>query len=361
MRITELTSQAYTVPLERSWGPGVDQHHLIVTTIRTEDGQTGTGFSWTPLVGAHSVLAMLEHDLPRLVVGAELAPACVLWDRWWAGLHEGGSGGITTMAIAAVDIALWDLRAKAAGLPLVDFIGRRRESVGVYGSGVNLYYELDELLDQVRGFVAAGQRAVKIKVGSPELERDLERVAEVRGILGEHRLLMIDANQRWDHPTAVRAIRSLAAYDPYWIEEPLLADELPGLARLRAEVPVPVAVGENLRTVYQFRDALTAGAVDFVQPNAVRVGGITPFLRIAELAATFGVPTAPHLLPELSGQLAMCVGAVSMVEDIDNASFQALGALAQPSGVTVQAPVVHTATAPGHGLIFATERLTPLN
>lgn len=360
MRITELTSEAFTVPLDRSWGPGVDQQHLIVTTLRTEDGATGTGFSWTPLVGAHSVLAMLRHDLPRLVVGAETAPAGVLWDRWWAGLHEGGSGGITGMALAAVDIALWDLRAKAAGLPLVDFIGRRRETIGVYGSGVNLYYELDELLEQVRRFVAAGHRAVKIKVGSPELARDLERVAAVREVLGPDRLLMIDANQRWDHPTAVRAVRALSAYDPYWIEEPLLADELPGLARFRAAVDVPVAVGENLRTGHQFRDALTAGAVDFVQPNVVRVGGITPFLRIAELAASFGVPTAPHLLPELSAQLAMCVGSVSMVEDIDRASFGALGALAEPSGVRLDAPSAHTATVPGHGLVFATERLTPL-
>ncbi|MCP2333879.1 mandelate racemase/muconate lactonizing enzyme family protein [Actinoalloteichus caeruleus] len=357
MRVTDLGTRTYRVPLDRPWGPGVDHQYLVVTTLTTEDGSTGTGFAWTPRIGPAAVDALLRTDIRDALVGTDLARPEVLWDRLWHHLHEGGSGGITTMALAAVDIAAWDLVGRRAGLPLVDLVGRRRDTVTCYGSGVNLHYGRDDLVAQVRRFVEAGHHAVKIKVGSPELDRDLDRVAAVRDVLGERGLLMLDANQRWDHPTAVRAIRALSRFDPYWIEEPLLADELPGLGRLRADTGARIAVGENLRTVHQFRDALVAGAVDFAQPNAVRVGGITPFLRIAELARVFGVPTAPHLLPELSAQLALCVPLVSMVEDIDRASFGALGALAEPSGVTISAPSVTAATAPGHGLVFATDRM----
>jgi L-alanine-DL-glutamate epimerase-like enolase superfamily enzyme len=329
--------------------------HLVVVTVEDSDGARGIGFSWTPQIGALAIHALIANDAATAVVGGPVAPE-VVWDRLWGHLHEGGGGGITTMAMAAIDIALWDRRGKVLGRSLVELIGRRHERVPVYGSGINFHYALDELEAQVERWVAAGLRAVKIKVGHPDLDEDLERVAAVRRILGPRRKLMVDANQRWELPAARRATRALERYEPDLLEEPLLADDLRAHRELRRSTPIPIALGENLYTAYQFREALRLGACDIVQPNVVRVGGITPFLRIAEQSRTAGAAVMPHLLVDLSGQLALCLPGPPLVEHVEDASFEALGILARPSGVHIADGTLSADTGPGHGLTFALER-----
>lgn len=362
-RIAELEVATYRVSLPRPWGPDVAHVHLLVVEVTDSEGSRGTGFSWTPQIGARAIHALLADECAAAIVGGPVAPE-VVWDQLWLQLHEGGGGGITTMAMAAVDIALWDLRGKTLGRSLVDLLGRRRDTVPVYGSGVNLHYSRSELKDQVRRWMAAGVDTVKIKVGRADLDEDLQRVHEVRRILGPRRHLMLDANQRWDLPTAKRAVRELerlgqaarqagGRFQPYWLEEPLLADDLRAHAELRRTTSIPIALGENLYTAHQFREAALLGACDVVQPNVVRVGGITPFLRIAEQARTAGLAVAPHLLADLSGQLALCLPAATMVEDVEDASFAALGVLARPSGVTIAEGSLRAVTGPGHGLVFA--------
>ncbi|MFY7068154.1 mandelate racemase/muconate lactonizing enzyme family protein [Nocardiopsis changdeensis] len=357
MRVTAMRARAHRLPLHRAWDGGVDRNDIVVVEVDTDTGLTGTGFSWTPLIGARSVRALLEDDLRPALLGGPAHPS--RWDELRRHLREAGTSGITLMALAAVDIALWDLTAKAAGLPLVEHLGRRRTTVPAYGSGVNLDYPLTDLQDQVRRWLAAGHRAVKIKVGSPDPARDAERVRAVRTLLGADGLLMVDANQRWDVPAAARALTALAEHRPHFIEEPLPADDLRSHVRLRSRTPVPFALGENLRTVEEFERYIDAGVCDIAQPNVVRVGGITPFLRIAEAADRRGVPVAPHLLPELSGQLALCLSRPAMVEDIDRASFADLGALAAPSGVRVERGALSADTGLGHGVVFA-DTLNPL-
>jgi L-alanine-DL-glutamate epimerase-like enolase superfamily enzyme len=329
--------------------------YLIATTVESSDGSTGQGFSWAVQAGAQAILAMIESDCRPMAVGGPVVPAAA-WDRLWWQLREAG-GGITTLAMAAVDIGLWDLQARAAGLSLAELLGRQRDRVPVYASGVNRHLSLDELKEQVSRWIAAGHRRVKIKVGLPSLDQDIERVAAVRRIIGPGGLLMIDANQLWDLPTARRAARALSAFDIFWLEEPLPAEDFQAYARLRAAIDIPVAAGESLYTEAQFRDLLLAGAVDFVQPNVCRVGGITPFLRIARLARLFDIPVMPHLLPDISGQLAMALPLPGMIEDIDEGSFAALGALAGPGGVVITGDSLQAQTQPGHGLAFATSAL----
>ena len=166
---------------------------------------------------------------------------------------------------------------------------------------------------------------------------------------------MIDANQRWSLEQAERAIGELAAFDLAWIEEPLRADDLAAHVELRRRIEVPVALGENVHTRYRFAEFIDAGAVDLVQPNAVRVGGVTPFLRIADLAADRGVELAPHLLLELSAQLALALPGRHLVESVEDASFEALGALAAPSPVTVVGATASTTGQPGLGVRFSDE------
>jgi L-alanine-DL-glutamate epimerase-like enolase superfamily enzyme len=350
--VAAVTTRLLRVPLRRPWGPDVPRVHVIVVEVTTEDGAVGTGFSWTPTIGAGAVQALLDAECTRFVVGGPVDPE-VVWDGLWRHLHEAGSGGITTIAMAGIDLALWDLRCRRLGAGLAGVLGRRHESAEVYGSGVNLHYSLDELVDQARRWVAAGHHAVKMKVGRPELAEDVERVAAVREVIGPERRLMIDANQRWDLPAARRAVAALSRFDLSWVEEPLLADATWAYAQLRSAAGVPIALGENVHTIHRFRDLLDAGACDIVQPNVVRVGGVTPFLRVAALARSYGVALAPHLLPELSGPLALCLPEPTLVEDVEDASFAALGCLAAPSGVTVAGGrLTVDAAAPGLGLTF---------
>ncbi|MFI6601174.1 mandelate racemase/muconate lactonizing enzyme family protein [Nonomuraea sp. NPDC050536] len=348
--ITGLKVTPRRAGLPRPWGPDVTANHVISTEVTLDDGRVGTGFSWTPQIGAAAVEALLAHDIRQALIGQPDHPA-VVWDRLWRHLREAGPGGITTIALAGVDLALWDLRCGEHGL--ADALGRRRESVPAYGSGVNLHYPLDDLVAQAERWKAAGHPAVKMKVGKDDLREDVERVAAVREVIGPETLLMIDANQRWDLHRARRAVDALAAYDLHWLEEPLPADDLGAHVELRRSVDVPIAVGENVYTVYGFRDLLTAGACDVVQPNVVRVGGITPFLRIAELARTFDVPVHPHLLPDVSGQIALALPLPCMVEDVEDASLAALGLLKRPYPVTVEAGRVRVGEHRGLGLAWA--------
>ncbi|GAA5054016.1 L-alanine-DL-glutamate epimerase-like enolase superfamily enzyme [Thermocatellispora tengchongensis] len=348
--IARIGVRARTVPLSRPWGPDVRFQHVLICTVELDDGRTGTGFSWTPQIGAGAVRALLEGEIAEAAAGLPAHPE-VVWDLLWRHLREAGGGGLTTMALAAVDLALWDLRCGGRGL--ADVLGRRRDSVTVYGSGVNRHYPLEDLVAQAKRWVAAGYPAVKVKVGLDDLREDVRRVAAVREVIGPERLLMIDANQRWDLLRARAAIAELTPFEPYWVEEPLPADDVAAHVRLRESVDVPIAVGESVYTTYGFRDLLVAGACDVVQPNVVRVGGITPFLRIAELARTFGVPVHPHLLPDISGQLALALPLEPMVEDVEDASFAALGLLDPPYPVTIEDGVLRAGGHRGHGLVFA--------
>jgi L-alanine-DL-glutamate epimerase-like enolase superfamily enzyme len=222
---------------------------------------------------------------------------------------------------------------------------------------VNRHLSTEELASRTAEQVAAGHTRFKLKVGLPDLDADVERVAAVRRVIGPGALLMIDANQLWDLPAARRAARALAPYDIFWLEEPLPAEDFRGYAELRRHAGIPLAAGESLYTEAQFRELLLAGGIDFAQPNVCRVGGITPFLRIAWLARQFSVPVAPHLLPDISGQLALSLPLTPFVEDIDEGSFAALGALAAPSGVRVAGGMLTADPAPGHGLAFAADTM----
>jgi L-alanine-DL-glutamate epimerase-like enolase superfamily enzyme len=341
--IASLDARLIQVPLTRPWGADVTAVGVIATHVVRSDGAEGWGFSWTPQIGARAVHALLAHDIAAFAVGRTADPSA-LWADAWRHLHEAGGGGITTIALAGLDLALWDAAARARDMPVSELLGRRRGSVRAYGSGVNLHYPLDELVAQVRRWVDAGFDAVKVKVGRPDVREDADRLAAVREVLGPDRALMIDANQRWDLAQATGALELLAGYDPAWIEEPLRADDLTGHAelarRLAAGSGIPIALGENLHTAYRFAEFLRAGAAQIVQPNIVRVGGITPFLGIAEIAVAHGATLHPHLLPELSGQLALTLPVASeadtpMAEDVEDAGFGSLGALDGPSPVRI--------------------------
>lgn len=350
-RIQSISVRRLRGELSRPWAADVTGNHVIVVEVTRTDGVVGTGFSWTPHVGASAITAFLRDELSPRALGRDADPES-LWPELWAEVHEAGGGGVTSIALAGIDIALWDARARSQGIPLADALGRRRDSVPAYGSGINLHYPLDELVAQCERFVAAGSRAVKVKVGNPRLDDDLSRVAAVRAAIGPDIALRVDANQRWRLEQAIVAAHALAEYDIDWLEEPLRADDTVGHRALAAQSPIPLAVGENLHTVHRFAELFVGDAVGVAQPNVVRVGGITPFRQIAQLAAEHGVRLAPHLLPELSVPLALATPAVECVEAVEGASFAELGVLAADSPVAIAEGVARSTAEFGLGLAF---------
>jgi len=356
VRIEAVETQLARLPLSSPWRDAIqDVTHIevVVTDVTTDSGLTGTGFSYTGGVGGRTLKAMLDHDIAAFVIGQPAAPRG-LWHKCWHHLHNMGGGGVTTTALAALDIALWDLAAKDAGKSLVALLGPCRERILAYASGINLNKSEAELVEQVRGWQAAGFKAFKIKVGKPEIAEDVERLAKVREVAG--RLpVMVDANQGWDIGHAARAIDAFAPLAPHWVEEPLLADDVEGHARLRRLVPCPLAIGENVYTLQQFNHYLARGACDFVQADVVRVGGITPYLEIAALARAWGVPLAPHFMMELSGQLLCCLPNAHILENIDGGSLSDLEALAEP--IRIEDGWFTPPDVPGHGILFDRDRL----
>lgn len=353
--IRTLTVETLTARLPRPWAEDVLENHFIAVRVETDDGQVGRGFTWTPTIGSAAVAALLDTDIRRFVVGRRADPEAI-WDPLWRNLHEAGSGGLTTIAMAGVDLALWDLVACAENRSVPERVGVRRHDVHVYGSGINRHLPLPDLLEQIDRWVIAGHRAVKIKVGGRPLAEDVSRVSAVRERLGADRDLMLDANQLWSLDEAVDAAEAFAPFNIRWLEEPLRADDLVSYRLLAEKSAIPLAAGENIHTQFRFREFLDAGVLGFAQPNVIRVGGITPFLRIAADAAERGVPVFPHLLPELSGQLAACLPVATAIEDVEDSSLSSLHVLAAESPVLVDQRGAHLHdTQPGLGLLLRTE------
>lgn len=290
---------------------------FLFAEIHTEGGQQGFGFSYSKRAGGPGLYAHAKEIAPELL-GEDPSDTGRLWRKLvWAGASVGRSG-IATQAIAALDIALWDLKARRANLPLAKLLGAYRDEVPCYNtSGGFLSTPIEEILTNVDSARKAGIGGIKIKVGQPDTATDLRRVEKVREHLGDGFPLMVDANQQWDRAAAIRACRALERFDLVWIEEPLDAYDAEGHAALAAALDTPVATGEMLVSVAEHEAMINARAADFVQPDAPRVGGITPFLRIMALADQAMLSLAPHFAMELHVHLAAAYPGTTWVEHFD--------------------------------------------
>ncbi|EHR60037.1 L-talarate/galactarate dehydratase [Saccharomonospora cyanea] len=290
---------------------------MLFAEIATEGGHEGLGFSYSKRAGGPGQYAHAAQVAPELL-GEDPNDIARLWDKLvWAGASVGRSG-LSTQAIAALDIALWDLKAKRAGLSLAKLLGAHRDSVRCYNtSGGFLHTPLERVLDNAAAAVERGVGGIKIKVGHPDGGVDVKRVASVRERLGDDVPLMVDANQQWDRATALRRCRELERFDLVWIEEPLDAYDHAGHARLAATCDTPIATGEMLTSVAEHAELIRAEAADILQPDAPRVGGVTPFLRLLALAEHAKLPVAPHFAMELHVQLAATYPLEPWVEHFD--------------------------------------------
>ena len=288
---------------------------LITVRIACADGSDGLGYTYcVGDIGGDAIRSLVERELAPLVVGAEADAIENLWDRMWWHLHFVGRGGVAAFAMAAVDIALWDRRARAAGAPLWRLLGGESPGVQAYAGGIDLQFSLAELEAQTRGFLDAGFRAIKMKVGRDVLEEDVERVAAMRGWIGPDVALMADANMRWSVEEAIAAAKALRPCDLVWLEEPTIPEDVADHARIAREGGVPIATGENLHTVYEFRRMIAEGGIAYPEPDVATLGGITPWLAVAREAQAKGLPVTTHGVHDLQVHLLAAAPNASYLE-----------------------------------------------
>ena len=300
-------------PIRSSYGSALDVLGVVVVHVRDTDGRVGEGWTYVIGGGAESVASFLRTELVPLAVGSDPARVRDLWQRMFMHALSRGRKGVAMYALSAVDIAVWDLRARTAEQPLHAHLGSVATSVPVYGDGCWVSMTHDELRAAAQSYVDRDFWGVKLKVGA-DLDDAVRRVEVVRDVVGPSGRVMIDANQRYDLLTTRRFDAATRDLDVTWLEEPILADSLHDYARLRGTVDVPIAAGENEYSRYGFRELLEHEAVDVLQPDVHRVGGVTELMRILALADTWNVPVAPHTSWELHSQLACCGTTALVVE-----------------------------------------------
>src|SRR5207249_6037503 len=257
MQIKDIRADHYRIPLpvvlSDSTHGSIAAFELITVRVRDAEGAEGVGYTYTVGAGGGAVHALLVRDLTPLVIGRDAERIEEIWQAMWWALHYGGRGGAQALAMSAVDIALWDLRARRQERPLWRVLGGFDPRVPCYAGGIDLDLSVDALLRQTDDNLARGFRAIKLKVGRPSLREDIERVRAMRAHLGAEFSLMVDANMRWSVDEAIRAARALAECDPVWLEEPTSPEDVPGHVRSVREGGLPIAAGENLHTLAEFR------------------------------------------------------------------------------------------------------------
>jgi L-alanine-DL-glutamate epimerase-like enolase superfamily enzyme len=299
MQIEGLQARTYTVPTPEPETDGTlewDATTIVVVEAQA-GGHAGIGYTY----GDAAIATLIEGTLAGLVRGCDVLSPQAAWMTMRHALRNAGWPGIGAMAVSAVDVALWDVKARVLGVALADLLGRVHDAIAVYGSGGFTSLSDRALADQLGGWAEAGMPRVKLKVGR-EPARDLHRLRVARGAVGEEVELMVDANGAFAPARALREAHRYATYGVAYLEEPVSSDDLTGLRRVRDGAPpgMAIAAGEYHWSLFDAERMLEADAVDVLQADVTRCGGITELLRIGALAQARGVPFSAHCAPAIS-------------------------------------------------------------
>jgi L-alanine-DL-glutamate epimerase-like enolase superfamily enzyme len=323
-----------------------------IVRVRCDDGSSGTGYSYTIGTGGSSVVALLRDHLAPRLIGRDPALIESIWRDLMFATHATTVGAITSLALAAIDTALWDWRCLRDGQPLWRAAGGAKQRIPVYTTeGGWLHLSPDDLVRETLAAQKAGFKGAKIKVGKPHVGDDIARLAAVRDAVGDGFEIMVDANQCFTLSEALRRAPRYAELGIAWFEEPLPADDIVGHQRLAAASAVPIAVGESLYSPAQFAAYVQHGACSIVQVDVARVGGITPWLKVAHMAEAFNLAVCPHFLMELHVSLTAAAPSAAWVEYIPQLDAVATSRMAIEDGMAV-APDV-----PGLGIAWRYDEL----
>src|SRR5689334_7580016 len=341
-----------TVTLTDSTHGEIKRFELITVRIRDSDGVEGVGYTFTVGRNGGAVADILRREIPELINHQEADDTEAIWQKVWWALHYGGRGGPAVLALSALDMALWDLKAKRANLPLYRLLGGNDPKVPCYAGGIDLDLSVKDLLAQTDGNLAKGFRAIKTKVGRDLLHEDVERIRAMRKHLGDGFPLMVDANMKWSADEAIRRARALRDFDLMWLEEPTIPDDVAGHARILRDGGLPVATGENFRTLWEFQQMISAGGVTYPEPDVTNCGGPTVFMKVAHLAEAFNLPVTSHGAHDVTVHLLAACPNRSFLE---THGFGINKYIAEPMRIVdgkAMAP-----DRPGHGVLFDWKRL----
>ena len=304
MKISRVVIHPLSLPLAQPLKTSIHDIRTVDTVLveMQADGAVGVGYCFAFGPRRARALQALVEDLAPIYEGAEAAATRALFDRAWRSLNFVGHAGVAVMALAALDTACWDLAAQAAGLPLWRFLGAERNRVPAYASsGLWLHRSIDELVAEAERFVAAGHRAMKMRLGKTRPGEDLERARALRAALGPDVKLLADVNQGWDEATAIRTGRALEEINLFWLEEPLDYENLEGAARVAAALDTPIASGET----------------EYGWLGLQRMGGVTGYLRAVDLCEAYHAPVSSHLFVEVSGHVVAAASHATLLEHMD--------------------------------------------
>ncbi len=356
VRIEKLSLRVYRWRRELPISNGrltYDDAVTCVVQVDTDDGVAGHGLGvGLMLPRSERAIAGLVEMFEELLRGEDPQRT----ERIGALMYQPklfGRRGIETRVASMIDIALWDIKGRVAGLPLATLLGGARDSAPCYIAGG--YYEdgksLGDLAAEMVGYVELGVHAVKMKVGRLSIQQDVERVAVVREAIGPDVALLVDANGSYSAAQAVRMAGELAQHDVYWFEEPVPPDDYAGIAQVARSSSVPVATGENESTLYGFRDLIAAGGIGFLNPDAEIAGGVSEFMKIAALAQAANVPIAPHGRQELHVQL-VCAAPTGVMAEYYRPSVDPLAFELNPAQPELRDGHLHVPDRPGHGMLL---------
>jgi L-alanine-DL-glutamate epimerase-like enolase superfamily enzyme len=329
---------------------------LITVRLHDSDGVEGVGYTYTVGRNGGAVADILRREIPELIEDKEADDTEAIWLRVWWALHYGGRGGASVLALSALDIALWDLKARRAKLPLWRLLGGFDRRVPCYAGGIDLDLPIEDLLKQTDENLGKGFRAIKMKVGRPDLASDIARVKAMRHHLGDGFPLMVDANMKWTVEEAIRAAKALQPYDLTWLEEPTIPDDVAGHRRILAQGGVPIAAGENLRTLWEFKNYIVSDAVSYPEPDVTSCGGVSSFMKIARLAEAFNLPVTSHGAHDVTVQLLAACPNRSYLE----AHGFGLDRYIEHPLILEQGMAI-APMHPGHGVSFNWKALVPLS
>jgi L-alanine-DL-glutamate epimerase-like enolase superfamily enzyme len=311
--VQRLAVSVYTIPTDHPESDGTFawSSTTMVLVEASAGDETGLGYSYTHRAAA----ALIEHTLADVALGRSAFDVDGTWDAMLYSIRNLGRPGLVSSAIAAVDIALWDLKARLLGLPLVTLLGAVRDAAPVYGSGGFTSYSVRQLCQQLSGWVRQGIPRVKMKIGT-EPRQDPERVRAAREAIGADAELFVDANGAYDRKQALAFAELFAESEVSWFEEPVTSDDLEGLRLIRDRAPagMDIAAGEYGYDLWYFRRMLDAGAVDVLQADATRCAGITGFMRAGVLCEARSLPFSAHTAPSVHAHPACALPALRHVE-----------------------------------------------